>query len=136
MESFLFKLFKFIFLFFKKHYYKGDNEESYRHTLILFTAILIFPILAIPIGFQFNLKLCPSCDEFTNKLLMMPIFIFIVFLVSLYIRSKGFYKKLIELDDFDFSNYKRSEKIRMYVLILLLGFSIIWLSLLILFIRI
>jgi len=129
MKNYLIKLYVFMFLFFKKTHYSDvlndeDLKECYWQTNIIFSTILLMPILGVIYSF-INFKEISYFFEFSGifqRVLIAP-FVLIYLVILFYFLNK--IKKIVSFDDKYFSDFTLKEKIVKYVQVFFIFLSVV-----------
>ena len=131
MKNIIYIFYSFIFSFYKG-YYKKNESETHFHTNIILMCLVTFPVfgilIAIGLSFNENILFLSSFHMLTRKLILLPFGIILLWLTSKIIKRLNFSDKL---DKIDFTNYSLIYKFKMFSLIFIIFWSILWMPLLI-----
>jgi len=132
----LYKLYEFLFFFFRNYYYKDDLKECKRHSSVVFTAFISFPFIGLLIFLSlkfFNDSAWSQQSTLMRKILLLPIAALLFFIGFKFIKIKKFNSLILNKEEkgVTFKSFTLLYKLKYLIVFILLFISVFFIPILI-----
>jgi len=131
----LYKLYEFLFFFFRFYYYKNDLDKCKIHSTVVFTTFIFFPFIGLSVFLA--LKFFPDSawsqqSTFMRKILLLPFAALMFFIGFKFIKIKKFNSIIINKEDkgFTFKSFSSKYKFKYLTVLVLLFLSLFFIPML------
>ena len=134
----LYKLYEFQYFLLRKQYKKSEIKDLFSHLSVTFPSLIISPLFSIYLSFDSLRNLFPwfnSLDSLEKKIAIFPIIAFMTLIIyRLLVKNKKFHKRVYKLDlcGKSFSDYPLGYKIGMFVIMILMYLSALYVPIIVL----